>query len=62
LLLFVDANVLPQFAKVWGAAHATAIKWYTEGCQTLDDLRARTDLTQQQVNPAPYTPEIPLSF
>jgi len=39
-----------QFASVWGAAHATAIKWYRDGCRTLDDVRARTDLTQQQVD------------
>lgn len=39
-----------QFLKVWGAADATCERWYAAGCRTLDDLRARTDLTEQQVS------------
>lgn len=35
--------------EVWGAAEATCDRWYAEGCRTLDDLRARPDLTEQQV-------------
>lgn len=38
-----------QFLKVWGAAEATCERWYAAGCRTLDDLRARTDLSEQQV-------------
>ena len=38
-----------QFLKVWGAAEATCQRWYTAGCRTLDDLRQRPDLTEQQV-------------
>lgn len=38
-----------QFLKVWGAAEATCQRWYTAGCRTIDDLRARNDLTEQQV-------------
>lgn len=40
-----------QFLKVWGAAEATCQRWYNAGCRTLDDIRARTDLTEQQVVP-----------
>ena len=38
-----------QFLKVWGAAEATCLRWYASGCRTLDDIRARADLTEQQV-------------
>ena len=38
-----------QFLKVWGAAEATCQRWYNAGCRTLDDLRARDDLSEQQV-------------
>lgn len=40
-----------QFLKVWGAAEATCQRWYNAGCRTLDDIRARSDLTEQQVVP-----------
>ena len=39
-----------QFLKVWGAAEATCMRWYAAGCRTLDDVRARNDLTEQQVS------------
>lgn len=35
--------------KVWGAGEVTARKWYREGCRTLDDIRARSDLSEQQL-------------
>lgn len=35
--------------KVWGAGDVTARKWYREGCRTLEDIRARSDLSQQQL-------------
>ena len=39
-----------QFLKVWGAAEATCLRWYAAGCRTLDDVRARNDLSEQQVS------------
>lgn len=43
------SHVFTQFLKVWGAAEATCLRWYAAGCRTLDDVRARSDLTEQQV-------------
>ncbi|KAL0035862.1 hypothetical protein WJX77_005685 [Trebouxia sp. C0004] len=42
-------QVIQLFLKVWGAAEATCLRWYASGCRTLDDIRARADLTEQQV-------------
>ena len=44
------AQTILKFAKVWGAAHKTAIKWYDDGCRSLDDVRERKDLTTQQAS------------
>ncbi|GAB4814366.1 hypothetical protein N2152v2_001412 [Parachlorella kessleri] len=41
-------EVLALFNEVWGAGPATAQRWYAAGCRSLDDLRARKDLTEQQ--------------
>jgi hypothetical protein len=41
-------QVLDMFREVWGAGEASCSKWYAAGCRTLDDVRARDDLTQQQ--------------
>ncbi|KAK9820567.1 hypothetical protein WJX72_011724 [[Myrmecia] bisecta] len=41
-------RVVDQFMAVWGAAEATAERWYNDGARTLDDVRKRTDLTEQQ--------------
>ncbi len=42
-------QAIKLFAQVWGTGEATAEKWYTDGCRTLEDVGARTDLTKQQV-------------
>ncbi|KAL3133282.1 hypothetical protein ABBQ38_007162 [Trebouxia sp. C0009 RCD-2024] len=44
-----EQQIKQMFLKVWGAAEATCQRWYNAGCRTLDDIRARTDLTEQQV-------------
>ncbi|KAA6420117.1 MAG: DNA polymerase lambda [Trebouxia sp. A1-2] len=44
-----EQQVIQLFLKVWGAAEATCLRWYASGCRTLDDIRARADLTEQQV-------------
>lgn len=51
MMALVKLSVLMQFLKVWGAAEATCRRWYNAGCRTLDDIRARNDLTEQQVIP-----------
>lgn len=37
--------------EVWGTGDATAERWYRDGCRSLVDVRGRSDLTMQQVNP-----------
>eukprot|EP00884_Botryococcus_braunii_P020197 jgi/Botrbrau1/6861/Bobra.152_2s0020.1 len=37
------------FLKVWGAGDVTANKWYREGCRSLEDVRLRSDLSEQQL-------------
>ncbi|KAL3149104.1 hypothetical protein ABBQ32_001946 [Trebouxia sp. C0010 RCD-2024] len=44
-----EQQIKQMFLKVWGAAEATCQRWYNAGCRTLDDIRARSDLTEQQV-------------
>ncbi len=41
-------EVLAVFGEVWGAGPATAARWYGAGCRSLEDARARGDLTEQQ--------------
>ena len=38
-----------QFLTVWGTGEKGAEAWWSQGCRTLDDLRARSDLSTQQV-------------
>ena len=38
-----------QFMEVWGTGSTTAERWVRDGCRLLDDIRKRTDLTEQQV-------------
>ena len=45
-----------QFASVWGAGQKTAERWWAEGCRSLDDVRLRTDLTEQQAGSIPFRP------
>ena len=46
--------LLMQFASVWGAGHKTAERWWAEGCRSLDDVRLRKDLTEQQASSVPF--------
>ena len=41
-----------QFLTVWGTGEKGAEAWWSQGCRTLDDLRARSDLSAQQVGTA----------
>ena len=42
-------QVIALFESVWGASTATAEKWHAQGCKTISDVRARDDLTNQQL-------------
>ena len=42
-----------QMMEVWGAGDSTARRWQQEGCHSLQDVQARSDLTTQQVSRAP---------
>ena len=44
-----------QFLTVWGTGEKGAEAWWSQGCRTLDDLRARSDLSAQQVLHASHT-------
>ena len=48
MLTLARVACVVQFLKVWGAAEATCLRWYASGCRTLEDIRARDDLTEQQ--------------
>jgi len=39
--------------EVWGAGESTARRWQQEGCHSLHDVEARSDLTTQQVSWTP---------
>ena len=41
-----------SFLTVWGTGEKGAEAWWSQGCRTLDDLRARSDLSAQQVGTA----------
>ncbi|KAI9034311.1 hypothetical protein DFJ74DRAFT_600476 [Hyaloraphidium curvatum] len=43
-----EQRTLELFRSVHGCGSAQASQWYNQGMRTLDDLRARTDLTRQQ--------------
>lgn len=42
-------QALRLFMRVWGTGEATAERWYKDGARSLADIKARNDLTKQQV-------------
>jgi DNA polymerase IV len=43
-----QAQVLDLFQGIYGVGPKIALKWYRQGLRTLDDVRKRTDLTENQ--------------
>ncbi|ODV92516.1 hypothetical protein CANCADRAFT_1110 [Tortispora caseinolytica NRRL Y-17796] len=41
-------EVLELFQKIHGVGPSIAMKWYNEGCRTLDDIKQRSDLSAAQ--------------
>ncbi len=53
--------VCAQMLEVWGAGESTARRWQQEGCHSLQDVEARSDLTTQQVSRTRAPPPADLS-
>lgn len=45
----IDANLLSSLLKIYGVGPMTAAKWIKQGVKGLEDVRKRSDLTEQQI-------------